>query len=469
MTVPFSPPSSAEVSSASFRDPSGFVFRRDGVLYRQVNRRYAEHFAALHASGLYDVLVAEGMLVAHERVDVESPRPEIAAVLIRPEPVPFISYPYEWCFGQLRDAALVTLDLQLQALAHGMVLKDASAFNIQFRAGRPLLIDTLSFEVYREGEPWSAYRQFCEHFLAPLLLIHDVDPWLGRLPALTADGIPLEVASRLLPWRSRLSASRLLHVHLHARSVRRYGGRAVPKRIQRRGLSQKALINLVQGLRHTVARLDWKAVGTEWADYETQHGYEPADYAEKQRLVAEMLRTIGPAIVWDLGANMGDFSQIARATGAFVLSVDMDPAAVERNYRRIVSEGETGIHPLWVDLQNPSPGLGWANSERDSLTARADADAVLALALVHHLAITGNVPLTSIADWLAQLGPSLIIEFVAKGDPQVQRLLVSREDVFDEYTREGFEAAFERRYQMLECRQIGESGRTIYRYERLQQ
>jgi len=463
-----SPPSSAEVLGASFRDPSGFVFRRDGVLYRQVNRRYAEHFAALHESGLYDALVTEGTLVAHERVEIEALRPEIADVVIRPELIPFISYPYEWCFGQLRDAAMVTLDLQLGALEHGMVLKDASAFNIQFRAGRPVLIDTLSFERYREGEPWSAYRQFCEHFLAPLFLIHDVDPWLGRLSALTADGIPLDLASRLLPWRSYLSASRLLHVHLHARSIRQFGGRAVPKKIQRRGLSRKALMNLVQGLRRTVDSLDWKAAGTEWADYETQHGYEPTDYAEKQRLVTEMLRAIGPATVWDLGANTGDFSRIARAAGAFVLSADVDPAAVERNYQRIVSEGETGIHPLWVDLQNPSSDLGWANSERDSLTARADADAVLALALVHHLAITGNVPLTSIADWLAQLSPNLIIEFVPKQDPQVQRLLVSREDVFDDYSREGFEAAFGRRFNMFECKQVGGTGRVVYRYERLQ-
>jgi hypothetical protein len=387
--------------------------------------------------------------------------------VIRPELIPFISYPYEWCFGQLRAAAIVTLDLQLGALEHGMVLKDASAFNIQFRAGRPVLIDTLSFELYREGEPWSAYRQFCEHFLAPLLLICDVDPWLGRLSALTADGIPLDLASRLLPWHSRLLPTRLLHIHMHARSIRQYGGRAVPKKIQRHGLSRKALINLIQGLRRTVEDLDWKAAGTEWADYETEHGYDPADYAEKQRLVTEMLRAIGPATVWDLGANTGDFSRIARAAGAFVLSADVDPAAVERNYRRVVSDGETGIHPLWVDFQNPSSDLGWANSERDSLTARADADAVLSLALVHHLAITGNVPLTSIADWFAQLGPNLIIEFVPKQDPQVQRLLVSREDVFYDYSREGFEAAFGRRFNMLESKQVGDTGRVVYRYERV--
>lgn len=465
MTALFPPPA-AEVSAASFRDPSGFIFRHGGVLYRQVNRRYAEHFAALRESGLYDVLTGDGLLIRHERSDVTPPRPEIAEAVIRPELVPFVSYPYEWCFGQLRDAAVATLDVQLKALEHGMVLKDASAFNILFLEGRPVLIDTLSFERYRDGEPWTAYRQFCEHFLAPLLLIRDVDPWLGRLPALTADGIPLELASRLLPLRSRLSPSSLLHVHLHARSVRRYGGRAVPEKVRRRGLSRKALANLVLGLRHTVAGLDWEASGTEWADYDTEHGYREEDHAEKQRLVGGMLGEIAPSTVWDLGANTGDFSRVARAAGAFVVSADVDPAAVERNYRRVVSEGETDIHPLWIDLRNPSPDLGWANAERDSLAGRSRADAVLALALVHHLAITANVPLAGIAGWMAQLAPSLVIEFVPKTDPQVGRLLVSREDIFDDYTAEGFEAAFADAFELAGRVDVGQSRRVLYRYER---
>jgi ribosomal protein L11 methylase PrmA len=454
------------VSGASFRDPSGFVFERGGVLYRQVNRRYAQHFAHLHASGLYETLTGENLLVPHEPADVEPPRPDIAEAVIRPRLVPFISYPYEWCFGQLRDAAVATLDIQLRAVEHGMVLKDASAFNIQYLDGRPALIDTLSFERYRDGQPWTAYRQFCEHFLAPLLLIRDVDPWLGRLPALTADGVPIEIASRLLPMRSRLSPSSLLHIHLHARSVRQYGGRAVPEKVKRRGLTRKALVNLIEGLRHTVAGLEWRAAGTEWADYETEHGYRQEDHSEKQRLVGDMLKAISPATVWDLGANTGDFSRVARATGAFVLSADVDPAAVERNYRRARSDGETGIHPLWVDLRNPSPDLGWANAERDSLAARSRADVVLALALVHHLAITGNVPLPHVARWLARLAPNLVIEFVPKDDSQVGRLLVSREDVFDDYTTDGFESAFATEFETVGRAEVGRSGRLLYHLRR---
>ena len=460
------PPSSTEASGASFRDPSGFIFLRDGVVYRQVNRRYAEHFAALHASGLYDALVERRLLIPHERVEIDPPRPEVAECVIRPERVPFVSYPYEWCFGQLQAAAEATLDVQLLALEHDMVVKDASAFNIQFVEGRPVFIDTLSFETYTEGEPWAAYRQFCEHFLAPLLLIRSVDPWLNRLSALTVDGVPLEVASRLLPWKTRLSPSTLIHIHLHARSVRQYGGREVPEKVRQRGLSRKALCNLVEGLRHSVAGLEWKAAGTQWAEYEMEHGYDAGDHSEKQRLVAGAIDRIRPEVAWDLGANTGDFSRIARAGGAFVVAADVDPAAVERNYRRVVEDREPGIHPLWMDLRNPSADLGWANAERDSLAARSNADVVLVLALVHHLAITGNVPLPAIADWLVLLAPHLLIEFVPKADPQVNRLLVSREDIFTDYSIEGFESAFSRHFDTVSRSPIGESGRILFHYER---
>lgn len=459
-------PDAGEVSGASFRDPSGFVFRRHGAVLRQVNRSYATHFATLMDSGLYDELVGAGYLVAHETIDEDAPAPERALCVIRPEPIPFISYPYEWCFGQLRSAALLTLEVQRLALRHGMVLKDASAFNIQFLRGRPVLIDTLSFEAYEEGRPWMAYRQFCEHFLAPLLLMRDVDPRLGRLSTLTVDGVPLDLASRLLPRRSYLSPSIQLHIHQHARLSRRYGGRKVPEKVSTRGLSRSALVNLIEGLEHLVGGLAWEPKGTEWADYDTDHGYSREDHERKGQLVAEMLERLEPARSWDLGANTGDFSRIARATGSWVLAADVDPAAVERNYQRSVGDGEQDIHPLLLDLRNPTPALGWGLRERESIVQRANADVVLALALIHHLAIGGNVPLARIAAWFAELAPHLIIEFVPKNDPQVRRLLVSRPDIFADYSLAGFVAAFERHFKIRHQLSVGDSGRIIFHLER---
>lgn len=452
-----------EIVGGSFRDPSGFVFRRDGVVYRQVNERYVPALEQLEDSGLYRTLVDAGLLVRHERADVAPPENGgDPASILRPTQIPFISYPYEWCFSQLKDAALTTLDIQAVALEYGMTLKDASAFNIQFLEGRPIFIDTLSFEVYEEGKPWVAYRQFCEHFLGPLLLMRRLDPWLGRLTTLTVDGIPLSIVSRLLPRITWLQPSSLLHIHLHARSIQRYGGRSVPRRLETRGLSRRGMENLVEGLQHTVRRLDWSPKGTEWAEYEEEHGYSGTAMDAKRDVVGDLLRALAPRVVWDLGANTGEFSRIALEAGAEVVSMDFDPAVVERNYRRMREGGESSLHPLWIDLRNPSSDMGWACRERDSLGARSSADVVLALALVHHLAIGANIPLDRMIEWFATLAPSIVIEFVPKEDPQVQRLLVSRQDIFDDYTKPCFEAALARHFELRATQELPGSKRVIY-------
>lgn len=456
------------VIPGSFRDPSGFVFRRDGVVYRYVSGSALPDLEELETSGLYARLVEERLLIPHEDADARPPRPRRGGRVIRPRQVPFVSYPYEWCFGQLRDAALATAEIQLRALDHGMTLKDASAFNIQFLDGRPQLIDTLSFTAYREGSPWVAYKQFCEHFLAPLLLMRYVDPLLGRLSALTADGIPLSVTARLLPLRTRLSPSALLHVHLHARSIRHYGQEQVPGRVRSRGLSSTSLKHLVESLRNAVGRLDWSPRKTEWANYEDEHGYGDTGMEAKLGIVASLLDEVGPDVAWDLGANTGAFSRVAARTGARVVSIDADPAAVEANYRRTRKDGDVHIHPLLVDLTAPSPGLGWAEDEREGLTSRSDADVVLALALVHHLAIGSNVPLGRILDWLAMLAPQVIVEFVPKEDPQARRLLVSREDVFADYSLKAFDAAFRDRFTVHSIRAIPGVDRVLYHGRRIE-
>src|SRR3989344_836563 len=207
--------------AASFRDPSGFVFSKNGVIYRQVNKEYAANYDRLMQSGLYQELVSKNLLIPHEEVRGEK-LPAAAHNIIRPEQVPFISYPYEWCFSELKDAALLTLKIQRIALRSGMCLKDASAYNVQFKNGKPILIDTLSFETYRSGAPWVAYRQFCEHFLVPLALMSRSEIRLGGLMRVYPNGIPLDLASKLLPWRSWFSPALFFHLHLHSKSQRKY-------------------------------------------------------------------------------------------------------------------------------------------------------------------------------------------------------------------------------------------------------
>jgi hypothetical protein len=452
----------SEVLGGSFRDPSGFVFRYEGDVYRQVNESYASTLEKLESSGLYAELVEAGLLVDHQDAAVPAPGLGVPFRILRPRQVPFVSYPYEWCFGQMKDAALATLDVQGRAIRRGLSLKDASAFNIQFFKGRPTLIDTLSFESYAEGRAWVAYRQFCEHFLAPLLLIRHVDPWLARLAALTVDGIPLRIASKLLPWRTVFHPTALIHVHLHARSIGHFGGQAVPKRLKERGLSRNGMVNLIEGLQSAIHGIRWAPEGTEWAEYEDEHRYAEPTQAAKRQVLGELVAALKPGVVWDLGANAGEFSRIAAAHGADVLSIDIDPAAVERNYLRTRERGETNILPLCIDLTNPSSDLGWAGKERSSLTKRSNADVVLALALVHHLAIGANVPFRNMAAWFASLAPNLVIEFVPKTDEQAQRLLLSRDDVFDDYTRPAFEASFRQFFDLCAVHELPQSDRVIY-------
>ena len=446
----------------SFRDPSGFVYTRDGTLFRQVNSGFRQTFEAFLASGLCDELVRDALLVPHEVVGLEySATPDAYAVL-RPERLPFISYPYEWSFGQLQDAAALTLQIQERALRKGFTLRDSSAYNIQFQGGRPIFIDTLSFEPWEEGKPWAAYKQFCEHFLLPLTLMSATDIRCGTLLRSYVDGIPLDLGSRLLPHRSWTSLSAVLHIHLHAWAQGRYAGSAVTSAAKGKSMSQRSLLTLIKNLSTATQRLSWRPSGTEWADYTSDNNYSDVASRSKREMVVAHLAAVKPETVWDLGANTGEYSRAARELAGYVVSFDVDPAAVERNYRRVRSEKETGILPLLLDLTNPSPAQGWAGRERLSLEERGPADAVLALALVHHLAIGNNLPLERIASYFRRLGRHLIIEFVPKSDSQVSRLLLSRPDIFPDYTKEGFEEAFQRHYHIQSVARVADSERWLY-------
>lgn len=445
---------------ASFRDPSGFLFSRDHQLYRQVNPVYGDHYDLLMSSGLYDALVESKLLIPHREVDIplEKDHSEFHRILA-PERIPFISYPYEWCFSQLKEAALTTLEVQARALDFGMTLKDSSAYNIQFKEGSALLIDTLSFEKYLEGEPWVAYRQFCQHFLAPLLLMVYRDIRLSQLLRIHIDGVPLDLAKSLLPVTTLLRPSLWVHIHLHAKSQKYFSSKQVPTK---RHVSRTALLGIVDNLQTIVKRLRWKGDSTEWADYYDATNYSSVALEEKKRLVGEFLDGIRPGMAWDLGTNTGLFARLAAERNHLTVCFDIDSWAVENHYRESVKRGETGILPLLLDLTNPSPGIGWGNQERTSLIERGPADTVLALALIHHLAISNNLPFAHISAFLGQICEHLIIEFVPKTDSQVKRLLSTREDIFPDYTQQGFERKFREIFTIEASAPIAESERVLY-------
>ena len=456
----------AEREPGSYRDPSGFVFRRDGVLYRQINLRIADDWSLFSSSGLHAGLIEKGLLVPDEPAELDlAPEPGAVAV-IRPREIGFISYPYEWSFSQLKDAALLTLEAQAVAAEHGMTLRDASAYNVQFDKGRAVLIDTLSFERARPDEPWKPYRQFCEHFLAPLALMAHRDGRLGLLLRDFIDGLPLDLASVLLPRGTRWSPGLAAHVHLHSRAQRRHAGSTAeaPRAVKMSDTRRRALLD---HLRHTVEGLHLPAQGTRWADYADQTSYSAAGTASKEAIVGRMLQAAGGERTWDVGANTGRYSAIAATAGYEVVAIDGDWAAVERHYLALRSANERRIMPLLADLADPSPAIGWASRERASLLERANADVVMALALVHHLAIGRNVPLPMVSELLARLAPKLIVEWVPKEDPMVGRLLSAREDVFPDYSVDGFRGAFGHDFKIVEEAPIEDSPRVLFRMERL--
>lgn len=455
------------ICGASFRDPAGYVLRDSGVYKRVVTFRGKADYDLLVSSGLYEDLTERRLLVRHDEEAV-SPR-EFPGLykLVVPEQIRHPSYYYEWSFGQLRDAALLTLQVQALALRHGMSLKDASAFNVHFRGPEPVFIDTLSFEANRGG-PWVAYGQFCTNFLGPLALMSRVSLKLQALLRTSLDGIPLDLASRLLPYSTFMRPGLLLHLHLHARSIRKHSavGRASRCRLPDPGGRdpKHAIVDSLEGI---VSRLRPPRIATEWLDYygESTHYTSQAE-SFKRDIVGRAIARVKPDLVYDLGGNTGRYSRVATQQGIDVVCYDVDPLCVHENYTRSRIDRDSHMLPLLCDLTNPSPALGFGLEERLSFYERSRPQLVLALALVHHLRFTGNVPLDRIARFLARIGEWLLIEFVPREDPLAAALVGNRPDVFHEYTEEQFRDLFGRQFATEFSVRIPDTCRTIYLFRR---
>lgn len=446
----------------SFRDPSGFLFYRNGSIYRSVNISYKENYDHLMNSGLYSTLIKNNLLVPHKEC-----LKNIFTCLhntyktIKPDIIPFISYPYEWCFSQLKHSAMTTLKIQKISRKFGMSLKDSSAYNIQFIRGKPIFIDTLSFEKYIEGKPWVAYRQFCQHFFAPLVLMCFKNIKLNLMSRLYIDGVSLNLASSLLPFRSYFHIPTLIHIHLHAISQNYFSGKSSKKPTRR--LNSNSFIGIINNLESAVNKLSYKITDSEWSDYYNRNNnYQPESFSHKREIVNDYLNKVKQKTAWDLGANLGIFSRIASNHDIYTISCDSDPVVVEMNYRNCLEEKIENILPLVIDLTNPSPNIGWANEERSGLINRGPCEVVLALALIHHLAIGNNLPFLQFAKFLSKICNFLIIEYIPKDDSQAHKLLLRREDIFETYSKDNFEAEFKEYFQIIAIKKIKKSKREMY-------
>ncbi len=451
----------------SFRDRDGRVFYANGVVYRGLSERATVEWRTLSKTGFFARLMAAGKVVATEEVSPAElaglPLPRSWSAVLRHEPIPFVSYPYEWSFGMLRDAALLELDLVLAALDEGLILKDASAFNIQWRGTEPVFIDVPSFERLRPGEPWAGYRQFCQMFLNPLLLqaYRNVpfQPWLRG----SIEGIDPEHCRNLMSACDRLRPGVLAHVVLHARAqsaASRAGN--VKQDLRAAGFHAELIRPNVVRLRKLVADLRWQGARSVWAGYALDNSYADVDREAKASFVREAAGGAPRRLVWDLGSNTGAYARVAAEHVESVVAMDADPAVIERLYGDLKAAGNRSILPLVVNLADPSPALGWRGQERRALADRGRPDLLLCLALIHHMVIGANVPLDDFVDWLADLGGELVIEFVDKRDPMVRVLLRNKEDVYGDYDIGFFERCLAARFEIVRRKALTSGTRTLY-------
>jgi ribosomal protein L11 methylase PrmA len=459
------------IDLGSFRDPNGRVFRAGDEIFRTVSPRARGDYDFVQSTGLIDRLIGQGRLVATAEVGrIALPGPGASAYkVLRHARIPFVSYPYEWPFPLLKSAALLHLSVQIEALRLGVSLSDASAYNVQFNGIQPIFIDALSFKRYREGETWSGHRQFCEQFLNPLLLRAYLgiphNAWFrGSL-----EGIDTAALDAMLPFWRKLSLNVFSHVVLPARALRHIanGDEDIMRRAKAVTVPRQRYLAMLQQLRDWISTLEPRDTGrTIWQSYETTNTYANTEANAKHDFIAEFASKVRPGTLWDMGCNSGAYAQTALAAGATrVIGFDADQGALEHAYVRAKAKS-LDLLLLYQDGANPSPNQGWASEERLSVTGRGGADAVIALAFEHHLAIARNVPLDRVVGWLAGLAPAGVIEWVEKTDPTVQHLLALREDIFDGYTKPAFEAALSANARLVKSEIVSSAGRTLYWFDR---
>lgn len=459
----------SEPDPASYRDPGSRVFERGGEVFRAVGQRALEDFERLRTSRFFEEAVTDGRLIATELVEgIDAPEGVEASAVLRHSRIPVVSYPYEWTFSMLREAALLQLDLLIAAIDEDLILKDSTPYNVQFRGAQPTFIDIGSFERLGPGDVWLGYRQFLRQYLYPLMMTAHVgipfQPWLrGRLEGPTADEM-----RRMLSGRDVFRKSTLLHVALPSRAERRYddegAARDVRAELKEAGFTKDMIRANVQSLHRVVEQLAWDPGGSTWHDYSSRCDHVPLQRECKADFVTRSILQHAPAVVWDVGTNDGHFARLAAVTSDYVVALDSDHAVLDQLYQTLRSEGTRNVLPLIQDLADPSPSLGWRGAERPPLLDRSTPNLVLCLAVIHHLVIGRNVPLRDVMDWLADLGSHVVLEFVPPDDPMVKTLTANKRphEIHRDYTESDLRRYMADRFDVTAEADVPAGGRRLF-------
>lgn len=452
---------------ASFRDPSGYVTQDKGKIVRVINPIYFPQYNQLTTSGFYKKLFKAGLLIPHLEIENTEER-----ITISPEFIQFITHPYEWSFEMYRHAALVTLKVHKAALTKGFILKDASAYNVTFHQGKAVFIDSLSFDFYKENSPWRAFKQFITHFLGPLLLAKYHGVSMLKMMQNHIDGIPLKTIASLLPFKTKFNSTIYTNIHLLAKLESKYSeDYKADSNLSK--LSKKAQINIIDNLYDFIKSLKINEA-TEWGDYYNKTNYDVEAFKQKEELLKDWASELKAKTIIDVGGNDGTFGRILKDQANFILVSDIDANAVDFNYKKIQKNKEKTILPFVSDILQPAPAIGFNNTERSSLIERLidlKPNLTLALALIHHITLSGNVPFLKSAEFFASFSEILILEFPTRDDSWVQSLLVRKREFinhFDFYNEAAFENEYSRYFEIIRKEQIFKSQRVLYLLKRKQ-
>jgi hypothetical protein len=466
-------PEDAQLEAGSFRDPESRIFYSGDSVFRALSQEGLDDFKALQETKLFERFQADGRLVKTELLPSAADAPQDLIVngcagVLQHERIPFVSYPYEWTFSMLKDAALLQLDLNLAALEEGMILKDSTPYNVQFRGAKPVFVDVGSFERLRDGEPWVGYRQFCMMYLYPLMLQAakgiEFHPWLrGSIGGIT----PAQMRG-MVSFRDRFRKGFFLNVFMLSKLEARHAdrGKEVKAEVKQAGFKKELIVANVRRMRKLVESLSWDPPKGVWVGYGERNSYSDVDAERKDEFVREVVTAQPWSLTWDIGANNGRYSLIAEEGSDYVLAVDADQGPVELLHRDLHEQGDEKILTLTMNLADPSPSLGWRGLERKDLPSRGKPDLVLALALIHHVTIAANVPVAEFVDWLAGLGTALVVEFPTREDPMVKKLLgPKREGLHPDYERVNFERVLAGAFD-VERRERSKSGTRLLYFAR---